>query len=284
LTETLLESELFGHEKGSFTGAVLRHRGKFEQAHGGTIFLDEIAEMPLATQARILRVLDERSFQRLGGEEQLNVDTRVICASNLNLEEAVQKGNFRLDLFYRVYVFVIEVPPLRERKSDIPLLARHFVQKLSGLVHPSAPSISPEAMALLCQHNWPGNVRELENAIERALIVCKDISIQPAHLPAAPLHQPFCPQQPISPGKTRNLIEAAQNTERNLILGSLHESGWNKTKAARSLGITRRMLAYKMANLEIDTTPPENGCDAFQPAAQLENRSNKQPLSELVKR
>jgi DNA-binding NtrC family response regulator len=276
LSETLLESELFGHEKGAFTGAIMRHRGQFEVAHGGTIFLDEIGDMPMLTQARMLRVLQERSFQRLGGEEPLNVDVRVICASNHDLEAAVQNGTFRKDLFYRIYVFVIEVPPLRERKSDIALLARHFVEKLSALDARPAPQISPEALDLLYQYNWPGNVRELENAVERALIMCRDTEIRPAHLPPGlQLQQPSQPQQPVSLGKTRNLIEAVQTMERSIIIDTLQEYDWNKTRAARGLGITRRMLIYKMANLVIDRTPPDDGCGIFSNPESPDNRHLK---------
>src|ERR1043166_5649362 len=171
LTETLLESELFGHEKGSFTSAIARRRGKFEQSNGGTIFLDEIGDMPMPTQAKMLRVLQERSFQRVGGDEKIAVDVRVICATNRNLEESVEDGVFRKDLFYRINTLVIEVPSLRERVSDIPELARHFLARTNRAEKKSIQSFSAGALEALCRHSWPGNVRELQHAIERAVLV-----------------------------------------------------------------------------------------------------------------
>jgi DNA-binding NtrC family response regulator len=257
LTETLIESELFGHERGAFTSAVSRRRGKFEQANGGSIFLDEIGDMPLSTQAKMLRVLQERSFQRVGGEEKINVNVRVICATNHNLEEAVRRGLFRMDLYYRINLMVIEVPPLRHRKSDIPELARHFLTLASRSHKYFAASISDAAIAALCAHDWPGNVRELQNAIERALTVCNEEEIQPHHLPLAVLRpgEPLSPQQaapdPLTP-EHKGLIEAVEEFERAIIIAALEKCEWNKTHAATKLGVTRRILSYKMQNLGID--------------------------------
>ncbi|MCH8872799.1 sigma-54-dependent Fis family transcriptional regulator, partial [candidate division KSB1 bacterium] len=171
LPESLLESELFGHEKGSFTGATGRRAGKFEQSDGGTIFLDEIALMTPATQSKVLRVLQEREFERVGGNELIKVDTRVISATNKNLEEAVKKGEFREDLYYRISVFPIKLPALRERKEDIPLLAAHFLNKYAEQESKEIEAISPDALELLMAYHWPGNVRELENVIERSMIL-----------------------------------------------------------------------------------------------------------------
>jgi DNA-binding NtrC family response regulator len=263
LTETLIESELFGHEKGAFTSAISRRRGKFEQANGGSIFLDEIGDMPLSTQAKMLRVLQERSFQRVGGEEKINVNVRVICATNHNLEEAVKKGLFRMDLYYRINLMVIEVPPLRDRKSDIPELARHFLISASRSSKHVAESISDAAIAALCAHDWPGNVRELQNAIERALTVCNEEEIQPHHLPPAVLRrgEPASPQPktppPLNTGN-KGLIEAVEEFERAIIIAALEKCEWNKTHAAMKLGVTRRILSYKMQNLGIDKSTQQS--------------------------
>lgn len=255
LTETLVESELFGHERGAFTSAISRHRGKFEQADGGSLFLDEIGDMPVATQAKMLRVLQERSFARVGGHEKLSVDVRIICATNHNLEEAVGKGNFRLDLLYRIGIIVIDVPPLRERKADIPKLARYFLSRCrrDSVQHP-AQDISDTAIEALCLHNWPGNVRELQNAIERASVLCKDDVIEPSHLPPTMRASP----QPQRDRTGETLIRAVQQLERSMIRATLEECGWVKSHAARMLGVTGRMLSYKMQNLGIERTRLEN--------------------------
>ena len=261
LTETLIESELFGHERGAFTGATSRRRGKFEQANGGTLFLDEIGDMPLSTQAKILRVLQERTFQRVGGEEKITVDVRVICATNHNLEEAVQNGAFRNDLFYRVNMFVIDLPALRERLADVPELARHFIAVSSRTGKYSARAISDSALAALCKHHWPGNIRELQNAIERALMVCHEDEIDITELPPAVLRGTgpdapvdVQPAQGTAPGNSRNLVEAVEAFERALILEALEKCQWNKTQAARQLGVTRRILSYKVTTLGIERT------------------------------
>jgi DNA-binding NtrC family response regulator len=255
LTETLIESELFGHERGAFTSAISRRRGKFEQAHGGTLFLDEIGDMPLSTQAKMLRVLQERAFQRVGGDEKIVVNVRVICATNHNLEEAVKQGQFRMDLLYRINPLVIEVAPLRERIADIAELARHFVTAADRSRKYRAEAISEAAIERLCAHTWPGNVRELQNAIERALTVCDQEEIQPSHLPPAVLHNTAAPPPTAAStsdtSKTDNLVEAVEQFERAMILAALEKCNWNKTRAATALGITRRILSYKMQNLGI---------------------------------
>jgi DNA-binding NtrC family response regulator len=255
LTETLIESELFGHERGAFTSAISRRRGKFEQANGGSLFLDEIGDMPLSTQAKMLRVLQERTFQRVGGEEKISVNVRVICATNRDLEQAVQTGAFRNDLLYRVNLFVIDVPPLRERAADVAELARHFLAVAGRSGKHTAHAISDSALAALCEHHWPGNVRELQNAVERALMICRDEEIQLAHLPPAVLRGKSAiavPTENAAISQGRNLVEAVEAFERGLILEALEKSDWNKTQAARLLGVTRRILSYKVTTLGID--------------------------------
>jgi DNA-binding NtrC family response regulator len=261
LTETLIESELFGHERGAFTSAISRRRGKFEQANGGSLFLDEIGDMPLSTQAKILRVLQERTFQRVGGEDKIAVDVRVICATNRNLADAVQSGAFRNDLYYRINLFAIEAPALREHSADIPELAQHFLAVNSRSGKYTARAISNAALAALCEHRWPGNVRELQNAIERAMMVCPDEEIQFSHLPAAVLQGSRIDSQPpaqlSATGDGRNLVEAVEAFERAMIVEALEKCAWNKTQAARHLGVTRRILSYKINTLGIDKATTE---------------------------
>jgi two-component system response regulator HydG len=249
LAETLLESELFGHEKGAFTSAVSRRRGKFEQADGGTIFLDEIGDMPAATQAKMLRVLQERSFQRVGGDERINVNVRVLCATNRNLEDDTRKGTFRKDLFYRINTFVIEIPSLRERVADAPELARHFLARTNRLEKRQVQGISAAALEALCSHAWPGNIRELQHAIERAVLVCDADEILPEHLPPAVLREQTVPAPA---GEAQTLIEAVERLERAMILAAMDRNSWVKARAARALGVTERILAYKMTNLGIE--------------------------------
>ena len=252
LSETLLESELFGHEKGAFTSAVGRRKGKFEQAHGGTLFLDEIGDMPLSTQAKILRALQERSFERVGGDEKIRVDVRVVCATNRNLEEAVEKGGFRKDLFYRINALVIEVPPLRERKEDIAQLATHFLAVSNREERRQVRGYSPAAMAALGAHSWPGNVRELEHAVQRAVLVCDQDEIQPEHLPTGVSRAPSPAAAPVG---TDGLIETVERLERSMILAALEKGGWVKARAARTLKVSERILSYKMDNLGIERPP-----------------------------
>jgi DNA-binding NtrC family response regulator len=259
LTETLVESELFGHERGAFTGANSRRRGKFEQAHGGTLFLDEIGDMSPTTQAKMLRVLQERSFQRIGGEEKINVDVRVVCATNHNLEEAIKQGAFRMDLFYRINMIVIEVPPLRHRLSDVPELARHFVARANRSGQCRAREISDAAFEALCGYNWPGNVRELQNAIERAVTICNEEQIQPSHLPPAVLrHSALLAPQRSNDLGSWNFLEAVEQFQRNFILAALERCAWNQTHTSNTIGVTRRILSYKMRSLGIKKTELKN--------------------------
>ncbi|MDZ7372627.1 MAG: sigma-54 dependent transcriptional regulator [candidate division KSB1 bacterium] len=241
LPESLLESELFGHEKGAFTGATQRRIGKFEQANGGTIFLDEIGLMSPSTQAKILRVLQEREFERVGGNELVRVDVRIISATNRNLEEAMKKGEFREDLYYRISVFPIHLPPLRERKEDIPLLAAHFLKKYSEQEGKQVDSISPEALELMMAYNWPGNVRELENAIERAVVLATTNEITPKELPA-----------PVRALGEKRIYEADQTLsswieklEEQALRQALLECEGNISETARRLGIGRATIYRK---------------------------------------
>ena len=235
-SQNLLESELFGHEKGSFTGAIRRKVGRFELAHGGTIFLDEIGEVSPPTQILLLRVLQDHRFERVGGEETLEVDVRVIAATNKNLMEEMKKGTFREDLYYRLNVIPIFVPPLRERKDDIPLLASHFLQKFTHEKKKEVASISPEVMETLLAHSWPGNVRELENILEHAIIIAKKDQILPKDLPQHFLQKPLPAQQLVS----------LQDYERSLILRTLKETNWNKHQTSKRLKINRSTLYGKM--------------------------------------
>ncbi len=240
LPENLLESELFGYEKGAFTGATQRRIGKFEAAHRGTIFLDEIGDMSPGTQAKLLRVLQNREIYRLGGNQRIEVDTRIIAATHKPLEEMVAEGQFREDLYYRLNVFPIELPPLRERKEDIPELVHHFLKQYP--VH----HISREALALLMDYHWPGNVRELQNAIERAAIIA-DTIIEPEHLPPYIRHQ----VQPMRGFELPDEGIVLDELEKMLILQALEKSGGNKTRAAELLGITRRRLYSMMERFGI---------------------------------
>jgi len=235
-SQNLLESELFGHEKGAFTGAIRRKIGRFELAHGGTIFLDEIGEVSPPTQILLLRVLQDHRFERVGGEETLEVDVRVIAATNKNLMEEMKKGTFREDLYYRLNVIPIFVPPLRERRDDIPLLASHFLQKFSQEKGKELTSFSPEVMEIFLDHSWPGNVRELENVIEHAAIIAKRDKILPKDLPQYLLQKPL---------PTQNLV-SLQDYERSLILKTLEETNWNKHQASKRLRINRSTLYGKM--------------------------------------
>ncbi|MEW5763010.1 MAG: sigma-54 dependent transcriptional regulator [Bacillota bacterium] len=238
--EHLLESELFGHEKGAFTGAIKRHIGRFELAHRGTIFLDEVTEMSPVMQAKLLRVLQDKTFTRVGGTQTLHVDMRVIAATNRPVEDAVAEGHFREDLYYRLNVVRIHIPPLRERREDVPLLVRHFLQRFRPCYQ--SAGISPEALELLCRYRWPGNVRELQNVIERALILCQGEEIRPHHLPRE-LQEglPAAQSLPV-PGEDLSL----EQVEKLLIQRALVKTGGNRSRAARLLGISRSALLYRM--------------------------------------
>jgi two-component system response regulator HydG len=238
LTETLLESELFGHEKGAFTGAQYRKKGKFEVAEGGTVFLDEIGDISLKTQTDLLRVLQEHEIARVGGNQQIKVDFRCVAATNKPLEQLVEEGRFRPDLFYRLNVFRIELPALRERREDIPLLADHFIRKFSKEMNKRIVRIAPAAMFLLQQHNWPGNVRELENAIERAMVVAQEPELR---------ENDFMLKAK-GAGAATNGFESRtlDDIEKTHILRVLEECGGNQTRASEVLGIDRVTLHHKL--------------------------------------
>ena len=252
IPEELIESELFGHEKGAFTGAVARRQGKFELAHRGTLFLDEVGDMSLKTQAKVLRVLEEQTFERVGGKETIGVDVRVIAASNKNLPELIGKGRFREDLFYRLNVIPIEVPPLRARKGDIPLLVHYFLSVLSEEHGKRTKTISKEAMAHFLQYDWPGNIRELRNMVERLVIMVTDDIVTPAHLPP-----PLIPGVTVEEaGKQRSLREAREAFERAYILAELNANEGNMTRTSEKLGIERSHLYRKLRAYGI--TPPRS--------------------------
>jgi two-component system response regulator HydG len=250
LPETLLESELFGYEKGAFTGAVVARPGRLEQAAGGTLFLDEVGEMTPAVQAKFLRVLQEREFQRLGGTRVQKANVRVIAATNRDLHAALAAGDFREDLYYRLHVFAIRLPALRERPEDIPALVEHFITELGpAVLGRPADGITREAHEWLLAHSWPGNVRELRNAVERALILSDGRPITPAHLPAPP-ESPQSPRDTAPPAAVRPEFPSQgvdlEATERELVEQALRHAGQNKAKAARLLGLTRTKLYTRM--------------------------------------
>jgi two-component system response regulator HydG len=234
LTETLLESELFGHEKGAFTGAQYRKKGKFEIAEGGTVFLDEIGDISLKTQTDLLRVLQEHEIVRVGGTQSIKVDFRCVAATNKDLEKAIEEGKFRPDLYYRLNVFRIELPPLRDRREDIPMLVNHFVQKFSLQMNKKITRVSPTAMNLLQQQPWSGNVRELENAVERAMVVAQEPEIHESDFVFKAASVPN--------GVPRSLDEI----ERAHILRTLESVNWNQTRAAEILNIDRVTLHHKL--------------------------------------
>ena len=238
LTETLLESELFGHEKGAFTGAQYRKKGKFEVAEGGTIFLDEIGDISLKTQTDMLRVLQEREITRVGGNQSIKVDFRVVAATNRPLEQMIEEGKFRPDLYYRLNVFRIELPPMRERREDIPLLVNTFVRKFSREMSKRITRVNPRAMDILQQYNWPGNVRELENAVERAMVVAQEPEIREQDFIIRASTQVLGAQVP--EGRTLDDIEKAH------ILRVLEDCGGNQTRAAEVLDIDRVTLHHKL--------------------------------------
>jgi Nif-specific regulatory protein len=248
LPDTLIESELFGYEKGAFTGAVQRKKGRFELADGGTLFLDEIGDLPPQTQIKLLRVLQEREFERLGGTETIKANVRVITATNKNLEKAIVDGTMREDLFYRLNVFTIFLPPLRARKSDILLLAEHFLEKYEIEHGKRIKRISTPAIDMLTSYHFPGNVRELENVIERAVIVCDSNVIHGYHLP------PTLQTAEVTDTVTEvSLASAVENYEKNLIQDTLKTTRGNILKASKLLNSTERILGYKIKKYKIDT-------------------------------
>ena len=248
IPETLLESEIFGHEKGAFTGATDRRTGVFELAHRGTLFLDEIAEMMPATQVKLLRVLQERVFRRLGGRQEISVDVRVIAATNQNPQDAVNSGKLREDLFYRLNVFAIDLPPLRARREDIPLLVQTFLTEFNRTNAKGIRAVDQEAMYLLERYPWPGNIRELRNVIERATILAESEFIEPRHLPPTLISrgEASLPTLTIGPGTT------VDEAERRLILLTLDHTRNNKTRAAEILGISLKTLHNKLNRMKED--------------------------------
>jgi transcriptional regulator with PAS, ATPase and Fis domain len=255
LAESLLESELFGHEKGSFTGAAARKDGRFSLADGGTLFLDEIGEISQSLQVKLLRFLQEHEFERVGGTQTIHVDVRVIAATNRNLREEVAKGRFREDLFYRLNVVNIETPPLRDRRSDIPAIAKFFLDRFAKLNDKPVETIAPQALELLCGYDWPGNVRELENAIERAVVLANGVELEARHLPTQvrPIGITGMPQ---IPGATMAEIE------RYAILESLKAAGGSTSKAAEMLGISPRTIQYRLHEYQ---AAPRSEVDVVQP-------------------
>jgi transcriptional regulator with GAF, ATPase, and Fis domain len=255
LPENLLEAELFGHVRGAFTGAVANRIGRFEQAHRGTIFLDEISDMPLDLQAKLLRVLQEREFQRLGSSETVKVDVRVIAATNVDLAERVRQGRFREDLFYRLNVVPLSIPPLRERRRDIPLLVQHFLEKICRQEGLARREITPEALHRLMQYDWPGNVRQLENAVEMAVALSGDrCLLYPSDFPL-PACRPRPPAASATPAITvpddgLDFEATVSRIERALLEQALRKTGGNKKQAADMLGLKRTTFAAKWKSLE----------------------------------
>jgi nitrogen regulation protein NR(I) len=268
IPDTLLESELFGHEKGSFTGATFRRVGKLEQCQGGTIFLDEIGDMSLSTQAKLLRVLQEKSFERLGGTETIKVDIRLIVATNKDLEEAIAKGKFREDLYYRLNVVSIMIPPLKERKEDIPELVSYFLKKFNRELKKGIVGITPSAMAKIASYGWPGNVRQLENVLKRAMVLCqgewiledqllfekgwerREAEEEPSKKNVEDLLDTLFEELSTSPGTSQDL-DMISSLERGLIHRALQKTRGNQLKAAALLGINRSTLRGKMERYNI---------------------------------
>src|SRR4051812_8965044 len=262
LAPGILESELFGHEKGSFTGAMERRRGRFELADGGTLFLDEVGDLPMEVQIKLLRTLQERELERVGGNETIKVDVRVVSATNRNLEKMIEEGEFREDLYYRLNVFPINLPPLRDRLEDLPVLVNHFIAKFARQMGTQPAGASAEAMAKLREYNWPGNVRELENIVERAMILARGASLGAQHLdfvrrmPSAATHQsgslPVIPASSSGPTLApagddgKSLAERLLESERKEIVAAVEKSRGNIASAARQLGINRSTLYYRL--------------------------------------
>jgi DNA-binding NtrC family response regulator len=247
LSETLLESQLFGHRRGSFTSAIEDHEGVFQAADGGTLFLDEITEIPLPLQVKFLRAIQEKEVTPLGSTRPIRVDVRIIAATNRDIDEAVKDGSFRTDLFYRLNVVPIHLPPLRERREDIPLLVTHFIHEYSRIYAVDPKWVTPEAVQRLVEYAWPGNIRELQNAIERAFALSSQPEITPKDLPAAILRDP----EPVPAGSAEPL--PLEEVERQNILAALHRSGGNKNEAARILGIDRQRLYRKIEKYGLDS-------------------------------
>jgi two-component system response regulator HydG len=257
--ETLLESELFGHERGAFTGAVRRKLGRFELASGGTLFLDEVGELTPAVQVKLLRVLQERRFERVGGEETVEADVRVVSATNRDLAAMVKAGAFREDLYYRLAVVPLTLPPLRERPGDVEALAAHFLEKLGPRAGRRVQGFTPEALELLRRHRWPGNVRELENVVEQALVFAEGALVRPEELPDGLRQAPPAPALPLPTGD-RSLTDVLEELERQLVLAAYEKARGVKAEAARLLGVKPSALAYKLEKYGIEKPePPEDG-------------------------
>ena len=256
IPKTLMESELFGYEKGAFTGAVGAKPGRFELAHGGTLFLDEIGEIPVEMQVKLLRVLQESEFERVGGIKTIKVDVRLVTATNRDLVQDISAGSFREDLYYRLNVVPIHIPPLRERREDIPLLVEHFLAKFNDRLKKQIDSVSADAIARLISYHWPGNIRELENLMERTMLFCERSEIQVSDLP--PEIGGLSPASAAASPNAASLKEAVraetERVERELIQKALDETGGNVTQAARKLKISRKSLQTKMKELGLRTT------------------------------
>ena len=255
IPDTLLEDELFGHERGAYTGADSRRLGRFERAHGGTLFLDEIGDLPFGLQAKLLRVLQEQTFERLGGTEPIHADVRLVCATHQDLDELVRDGRFREDLYYRIHVVPLHVPPLRERSGDVPLLARHFARDAGQRNGRNIESLDREAEAQLVRHSWPGNVRELRNAIERAVVLGSGPSLTAEDLGLGQREAPGAGTSHQN-GLVERLLESQitfSEFERELLTLALERTRGNQSRAARLLGMTRRTLQYRIDKFSIDT-------------------------------
>jgi len=255
IPENLLESELFGHEKGAFTGATSQKIGKFEMANCGTIFLDEIGDMPLTTQAKLLRVLQEKEFERVGGNRTIKVDVRFIIATNKNLPEMVRQGQFREDLYYRINVFSIDLPPLRNRKEDIPYLVDYFLER-----NPKQVQIAPQALQVIAGYSWPGNVRELQNTIERAAVLTETGTIEPAHLPAQ-ITSAMTAESSLNGQQTMDSLtvdDRLDEIEKGLIIEALTRTGGIQVRAAELLGINQRSLWHRIKKHSIDIESLKN--------------------------
>jgi len=249
LPETLLESELFGHERGAFTGADRQKRGLIESAEGGTVFLDEIGEMVPLLQSKLLRFLEEKAFKRVGGSSDIRVDVRVIAATNRSLEEEVKKGHFREDLYYRLNVMAIPLPPLRDRRDDIPLLINHYIDAFNTEFRKKIRGVSPTALTALTAYAWPGNVRELRNAVERAMLLAETIELNETHFPVLSAHHGGELSTGINlPAGGINL----EGLERSLVVQALERAGWNQTKAATLLGLNRDQIRYRIEKFELE--------------------------------
>ncbi len=249
LPETLLESELFGHERGAFTGADRQKRGLIESAEGGTVFLDEIGEMVPLLQSKLLRFLEEKTFKRVGGSSDIRVDVRVIAATNRSLEEAVKKGHFREDLYYRLNVMAIPLPPLRDRRDDIPLLINHYIDTFNTEFRKKIRGVSPTALTALTTYAWPGNVRELRNAVERAMLLAETIELNETHFPVLSASHGSDLSTGINlPAGGINL----EGLERSLVVQALERAGWNQTKAATLLGLNRDQIRYRIEKFELE--------------------------------